>query len=959
MASPAGPSGDPTIPLHGGSGSELVTNPMTAPYPSPTPNAAETFTGSSFGLQQAQGQAQREPVHKAKRRCGDRDKSAKDYWRRQYATSLAQHNSDQPELKRKDTGGGEDWYRSKRQRASEGLAALQNEQSVLLTAAVDKDGPIAARAKLGDVSMQNDTSCKTTIEQLGIMRKDIDPANQKALQELSLLQEATLSFGVSRCKPVSGKWRLSGFGTPLYHHQLIGVRWMLGREMAPHGPNGGILADEMGLGKTVQLLACMSQNLPAKNARVDKTLVVAPKKLLYQWFNEIKNHCINKEMKRVFIYASNTVMMDRQWEDESIILTNYEQIQRQLPPKDKLEEIEKLRAARDPAWKTALQKHGGPLFQTTWHRIVLDEAHAINNRSSQTSRACRNLISNLRWVLTGTPMTNSMDEFFSYLDFLMTRYNHFNEYRDAMGDIESQEQHKEKLAMIYQEISLRRRVGDKFMGKPIIQIPKTHPPEVINVAFSPLEHGIYREIRDRYTQICDDANTSAALGGTSVVPKEEIAKLFHFLRYFSSHPALLRPECLASNENPEIKGPEPLEVTTTVIHFYCRLCRNVLEEPRIGVCGHAFCKRCISAYRKVKREARCLSCNAQVTLERTKPAGDDCFYPISHHEGLAGVLDGSCQKGKQRTATQRRKPGDDECGLQPRLAAGAANKDGRRKNSAKRKSKSTGRRERGKIKKARTDDGMGPMRANARAFLRRCDEEPWNPIPHGVKTRAALELVQKWQKEAPEDNIIIFVQWIPMLCILGRMLFQNGFPFVYFWGEMGNGEQQRSIQVFQKVSEVKVMLISLSCGAHGLNLTAANRAIVFDHWWHKCLEHQAFARIHRIGQTKEVHTAKLVVKESLDEKILKMQAAKEETIASTMEAGALTRKPTRLEIRDLLCKDGQLDEELLAGVDMDDSDNNDNGSSMAGISSDDDDNSDGNSNNDSDYMCTDDDSDGD
>lgn len=317
MTSPEEPFADPTIPPQDENGSGLAIGPIAAPHLSPTPSAAHTFIGSSIELQQAQ--EPRGQIRKAKRRRGKCDKSAKDYWKRQYAANLEQRDSDQSGLKRKDPDSGEDRYRAKRQRASEGLAALQKEQSVLITGIVDNDGPIAARAKLGDVAMQRDTHCKTTNAQFSILRNDIDLSNQKATQELNLLREATLSFGFGKCKPMSGKWKLSGFGTPLYHHQLIGVRWMLGREMAPHSPNGGILADEMGLGKTVQLLACMSQNLPSKKDSVHKTLIVVPKKLLWQWYNEIKDHCGNKDMRRAFIYSSRTVTTDRQWEEENIM----------------------------------------------------------------------------------------------------------------------------------------------------------------------------------------------------------------------------------------------------------------------------------------------------------------------------------------------------------------------------------------------------------------------------------------------------------------------------------------------------------------------------------------------------------------------------------------------------------------------------------------------------------------
>ena len=100
-----------------------------------------------------------------------------------------------------------------------------------------------------------------------------------------------------------------------------------------------------------------------------------------------------------------------------------------------------------------------------------------------------------------------------------------------------------------------------------------------------------------------------------------------------------------------------------------------------------------------------------------------------------------------------------------------------------------------------------------------------------------------------------------------------------------------------------------------MNLTAANRAIVFDHWWHEGWERQAFARVHRIGQTKEVHTAKLVAAGSMDETILAMQAAKREKIGTVVGHGGA--RPKFNEICDALYKEGYLDEELykLARVD--------------------------------------------
>ncbi|KAK4232200.1 P-loop containing nucleoside triphosphate hydrolase protein, partial [Podospora fimiseda] len=205
------------------------------------------------------------------------------------------------------------------------------------------------------------------------------------------------------------------------------------------------------------------------------------------------------------------------------------------------------------------------------------------------------------------------------------------------------------------------------------------------------------------------------------------------------------------------------------------------------------------------------------------------------------------------------------------------------------------------------------------------------------KTRATLDLVKQWQAEAPDDKIIIFVQWIPMLAILGRIMFQNGFRFLYYWGAMGSKAKQNSIRTFKETPDIKVMLMSVQCGALGLNLTAANRAIMVDHWWHKGIENQAFGRIHRIGQENEVYTAKIVINNSLDDKIMDFQSKKENNIALATSEGQASRKNRLSQIHYILRGVALADEEdlsdfIVADDDYPDSDAsyNDENGSLAG-----------------------------
>jgi SNF2 family DNA or RNA helicase len=81
--------------------------------------------------------------------------------------------------------------------------------------------------------------------------------------------------------------------------------------------------------------------------------------------------------------------------------------------------------------------------------------------------------------------------------------------------------------------------------------------------------------------------------------------------------------------------------------------------------------------------------------------------------------------------------------------------------------------------------------------------------------------------------------------------------------------------------ECKIMICGLKVGSVGLNWTWANHVIIADPWWNKCVEMQAFCRTHRLGQEKNTHLVKLAVQDSVDERLLDMQAKKCRMIART------------------------------------------------------------------------------
>ncbi len=142
-----------------------------------------------------------------------------------------------------------------------------------------------------------------------------------------------------------------------------------------------------------------------------------------------------------------------------------------------------------------------------------------------------------------------------------------------------------------------------------------------------------------------------------------------------------------------------------------------------------------------------------------------------------------------------------------------------------------------------------------------------------VKTSAKMELLMELVPELIEagHKIILFSQFTSMLKIIGETFEQHKIRYSKLTGQTRNREEV--INRF-KNGEVDVFLISLKAGGVGLNLTEADTVIHYDPWWNPAVEEQATDRAYRIGQDKEVFVYKLIVANSIEEKILQLQEQK-------------------------------------------------------------------------------------
>jgi SNF2 family DNA or RNA helicase len=140
-------------------------------------------------------------------------------------------------------------------------------------------------------------------------------------------------------------------------------------------------------------------------------------------------------------------------------------------------------------------------------------------------------------------------------------------------------------------------------------------------------------------------------------------------------------------------------------------------------------------------------------------------------------------------------------------------------------------------------------------------------------------------KKGENTKVIVFSQFIGMLCILRRMCDQEGWMSVMYYGGMKLEERTDAIKQFEKFDGNCILLSSLKCGGLGLNLTMASRVLNIDPFWNVAIEQQAFGRVHRIGQEKTTNFTRLFVRGTIDERIMDLQEEKQKYIQMLFEGG--------------------------------------------------------------------------
>ena len=212
-----------------------------------------------------------------------------------------------------------------------------------------------------------------------LSRRRLNPT--ELTQPTSAMSAKTTALIVEKCYKTGTKNLMGRLIAP---YQRDGVLWMLWRERQHSGPKGGFLCDEMGLGKTVQTITTILGN-PKKS-----TLIVTPKSIITQWKTEIARFA---PQLKVMLFDGPGRQTN--FQDFDIVIAPY-----------------------SLTYKKKDNPDDTPLHEVHWGRIILDEAHEIRNIKSKMNISLSSMKSEIRWLLTGTPVFNTIKDFIGLCRFL-------------------------------------------------------------------------------------------------------------------------------------------------------------------------------------------------------------------------------------------------------------------------------------------------------------------------------------------------------------------------------------------------------------------------------------------------------------------------------------------------------------------------------------------------------------
>uniref|UniRef100_A0A8C1RPZ9 Helicase-like transcription factor n=1 Tax=Cyprinus carpio TaxID=7962 RepID=A0A8C1RPZ9_CYPCA len=462
--------------------------------------------------------------------------------------------------------------------------------------------------------------------------------------------------------------------------------------------------------------------------RARATLIVCPLSVLSNWLDQFEQHIQADVTLKVYLYyGAERIRSVNLLSEQDVVLTTYNVLSSDYG-----------------------NKGNSPLHKVSWLRVVLDEGHVIRNPNALQSKAVLELQSERRWILSGTPIQNSLKDLYMLLSFLKLKpfdlkgwWNRIIQRPVTMGDRVG----LKNLQALVKGITLRRTKNSKVAGRTLVQLPERRV--------------FVQHVRREGRKIKTACLYRYFEEGTVMTNYADVLAILVRLRHYYYMKLLLNEECA--------------------------ICLDSLRQPVITYCAHVYCRPCICEVIRSEKQARCPLCRAPIkTKELVEYPGEE-------------------------------------------MEAGPATGENCRSSS---------------------------------------------------KVDALMSNLLKLRSEDPTVKSLVVSQFTRFMDLIEVPLREYGFSFTRLDGSMAQKTRAKAIQDFQDSSpgSPTIMLLSLKAGGVGLNLTAASHVFMMDPAWNPAAEDQCVDRCHRLGQSRDVVITKFIVKDSVEENMVKIQKKKQELV---------------------------------------------------------------------------------
>nr|POF17062.1 putative atp-dependent helicase c23e6.02 [Quercus suber] len=750
-----------------------------------------------------------------------------------------------------------------------------------------------------------------------------------------------------------------GMAVRLHKYQELGLTWLKNCE---EGSNqGGILADDMGLGKTIQMLSLIVSNR-SDDPSCRQTLVVAPVALMRQWKSEILTKVKpGPHALKVFVHHGQKKKPSfAALQQYDVVLTTFGSLAAELKKLEvfKLRQHHDQNARPTPKEKCVFLAPEAKWYRV----ILDEAQCIKNKNTQTAKAARMLNARYRFCVTGTPMMNNADELYSLIAFLRMRPYSSWEKFRLDFsvpllkGTTEMKEQAMQKFQAVCKAIMLRRTKKSTFEGKPILILPERRT-EIDHPVFSADETNFYNSVEGK-TQLQFNKYLKAGTVGRSY---SEILVLLLRLRQACCHPHLLKDFGVSASADisPALMVDLAEQLDKKVVSrirqkdgtFECPVCYDAVVNPAIFIpCGHDTCSDCFARIADPAMalaagnetggsQAKCPECRGVVDGKRITDylsfkkvhqrekltadelAAEDDEDGESDDDSDSDSDDGEDQQGdlkdfivpddavesedevdsdaediKNKADDDVKNEADDvkkEAADEEEADEGVAGPSTKPIKSERKLKKGKGKRK-PKETLAELKKSAGRSAKAKKAYLRRLRRN-WIS---SAKIEKTMELLQHIMDET-DEKVLVFSQWTSLLDLLEVPIDRAQWRYRRYDGSMNAQARGDAVEDFSGARQnVRIMLLSLKAGNAGLNLNTASQVILLDPFWNPYIEEQAIDRAHRIGQTREVQVHRILVQNTVEDRIIELQEKKRALISTALDEKA-AQGIARLGVREL------------------------------------------------------------